>query len=224
MEVLKDAYRDIKKMFVVLGHKNAATSVKIFSLAAIIFLIFVLLPVLINFLSIFELNVYLSLSQNFHNIDMDNEMINNAYKSIYLPINDLNSLIEDMFNVFNQRWYYDYNIKWNSFITFIGFNFKYTFFRSIFYLNTFLYSIGGFIFSIHMFSKQKEKGVFYLFAMIFSMEIIIVFLNFWIAFFLSKMMCIIFIDHGFTKIIGNSVSMGIVFYVYKILLERLGSE
>lgn len=37
MEVLKDAYRDIKKMFVVLGHKNAATSVKIFSLAAIIF-------------------------------------------------------------------------------------------------------------------------------------------------------------------------------------------
>ena len=75
-----------------------------------------------------------------------------------------------------------------------------------------------------MFSKQKEKGVFYLLAMIFSMEIIIVFLNFWIAFFLSKMMCIIFIDHGFTKIIGNSVSMGIVFYVYKILLERLGSE
>lgn len=216
MEFFKAVYDDLKMLFWSISKNDVDIRLRIFSLAFTIILIVVVLPVLFNFLAIFELNSYLSLYEKISSMQNKNEILINGFNNVRLPLNNINSFMFNLINISHKP--IDDYISVLPNVYYIGFSFKYDVFRSVFLLNNIIFIFIGVIFSVSQF-EFKINNIVYSMMLIFSVITIILFTNYAISSIISMATFFVVNSLAFTKIFIHTFSVVIHYFLYKKLLK-----
>ncbi len=216
MDFFRAVYDDLKLLFLSISKNDVDIKLRIFSLAFTIILLVFVLPVVVNFMAIFELNSYISLYEKFSSIENKDDVLINGFNNIRLPINNINSFIFDLTNI-------SYNPIDNYMsiipnVYYIGFSFKYEVFRSVFLLNNIMFIFYGIIFAISQ-CEIKSSNILYNILFTLSVITIVVFINYIISSIISMATFFVVNSLSFTKIFVNPFSMLIHLLVYKNLLK-----
>lgn len=215
MEILKVFYDDMKNFISSIAKNDADLRLRICAFAFIILLTTIVFPIILNLLAIFELNLYMSVYENFSSLKTKNELIINSFNNIQLPISELNYFINNIFNIAYEP--ISKGIKIFSTVYYVGFDFKYEVFRSVYLLNNIIFIIAGIVFVFSKFDF-KVNNFMTLFILILSVILIILFVNFIVSSIISRLTCIIIYELAFTKIFVNAFSMPIHAAIYKKII------
>ena len=216
MEIVKIFYADMKNFISSIAKNDADLRLRICAFAFIILLTTLIFPIILNLLAIFELNLYMSVYETFSSLQAKNELIINSFNNIGLPISELNYFINNIFSIAYEP--ISKGIKIFSTVYYVGFNFKYEVFRSVYLLNNIVFIIAGIIFVFSKFDF-KVNNFMTLFILSLSVILIVLFINFIVSSIISRLTCIIVYELAFTKIFVNAFSMPIHLTIYKKILN-----
>jgi len=214
----ESAYRDLKDLASSITKKELKLARRVRNLLVVILLLFIVIPIGINFISMIELQQFGSLLSIVSEINTDNssEMIQIEYgrlesylSNIVLPATYFKHLMIDLFfNALSQAVLIQ-NIDIDSVITFIGFGFKLDLFSSIFLWTAITTCLISIISSVTVdTAKLKVLVVGIVISIIYSLAIASV---------LSILWFFIIVDFELTKGIAISISILLtIFFLYKI--------